>query len=52
MENEKMTIDWIMDYANTNGNQSAIALLLLGGIDEFEGTIQEYNNLIQNLEKR
>lgn len=48
---EKMTISWVMEYADTNGNQSAIALLLLGGIEEFDGTIQEYNELIQKLEK-
>ena len=45
-----MTAKEIIDYMKTNGAESAYGLLLLCGPDGFDGTYDEYRNLLIELE--
>ena len=49
--NERITRMDIGEYANIHGNRAAADLLLLVGYDGFEGTYEEYNDLMEMLEQ-
>lgn len=48
---ERITRMDIDEYANIHGNRAAADLLLLAGYDGFDGTWEEYNELMEMLEK-
>lgn len=42
----------IMEYARETSHESAFDLLLLTGPDGFDGTFEDYNQLLYSLEKQ
>ena len=48
---ERITRMDIDEYANIHGNRAAADLLLLAGYDGFAGTYEEYNELMEMLER-
>ena len=49
--NDRITRTDLDEYANIHGNRAAADLLLLAGYDGFEGTYEEYNDLMEILEQ-
>ena len=47
----KLTYDEIIEYKKTNGAVSAKLLLMLAGPDGFDGDIDDYNYLMDNLDE-
>lgn len=43
------TKEEIIEYAKLHGNRSAADLLLLGGYEWFDGTVEEYDALYKEL---
>ena len=48
VENKKMTTQDILDYASTNGVESAADLLLLYGPNDFDGDYSELMNMLKS----
>lgn len=46
-----LTRQEIIEYKKTNGARSAVNLLLLTGPDGFDGDIDDYNYLMDNLDE-
>ena len=44
-----LTIENTLDYKKNNGTHAAANLLLLVGPDGFDGTFEDYNYLLDNL---
>lgn len=44
------TKDSILEYAKIAGYESALAILLLGGYDSFDGSIEEFDAFEKELE--
>lgn len=48
---KKITRAEVLDYAKEHGNEAAADLLLLGGYDWYDGTVEEYDALMKALRK-